>query len=61
MAQLVHVYFHDTDLLGARRRALVVVLLRLLATRARPTDLDTLAALIGGEAPEIAWNDIARL
>jgi len=61
MPQLVHAYFHDTDLLGVRRRALVALLLRLLATRARPTDLDTLSGVIGGESPEIAWNDVARL
>ena len=41
---LVHVYFHDTDLLDARRRALLRVVLPVLARRARVTDLDALAA-----------------
>jgi hypothetical protein len=58
---LVHVYFHDTDLLDRRRRVLVSVLLRLLARRAQPTDLDAVAALIGDDAPEVAWADVARL
>jgi hypothetical protein len=35
--------------------------LDVLARRARPTDLDALAAAIGEEAPEIAWADVARL
>ena len=41
---LVHVYFHDTDLLDRRRRALLGLVLRLLARRARVSDLDALAA-----------------
>ena len=40
----VHVYFHDTDLLGLRRRALLRVALPVLARRARVTDLDALSA-----------------
>jgi hypothetical protein len=57
----VHVYFHDTDLLDRRRRLLLRILLSVLARRARVTDLDTLAASIREEAPEIAWDDVARL
>jgi hypothetical protein len=58
---IVHVYFHDTDLLDRRRRLLAWVLLRVLARRAVPTDHDSLAAEIRDAAPEIAWDDVARL
>jgi hypothetical protein len=37
---LVHVYFHDTDLLDRRRALALRVALRLLALRRTPTDLD---------------------
>lgn len=58
---VVHVYFHDTDLLDRRRRLVLPLLLSLLAPRSRPTDLDALAASIGDEALEVAWNDVARI
>jgi hypothetical protein len=58
---LVHVYFHDTDLLSARRRALLHTTLRLLAGRAEVTDLDSLAAHALPVAPRVAWADVARL
>jgi hypothetical protein len=38
----VHVYFHDTDLLSAKRRAALVWALRVLGRRCYATDLDTL-------------------
>ena len=57
---VVHAYFHDTDLLDRRRRALLAALLPLLARVAEPTDLDALGARLAGEAPEIAWDDVAR-
>jgi len=57
---VTHVYFHDTDLLDRRRRALLAVLLPLLARRVRPTDLDRIARTLGSEAPEIDWDDVAR-
>jgi hypothetical protein len=60
LAPVVHVYFHDTDLLDRRRRALVSVLLPLLARRAEPSDLDTLARSLPGDGPRVAWNDVAR-
>jgi hypothetical protein len=59
LPRFVHVYFHDTDLVDRRRRALLRVGLALLARRARPTDLD-LAPRLLGQVPEIAWNDVAR-
>jgi hypothetical protein len=61
LPDVVHVYFHDTDLLDRRRRALVATLLPLLARLARPTDLDALAAVLGPGEPELEWADVARL
>jgi hypothetical protein len=61
LPDVVHAYFHDTDLRDRRRRLLLPVLLRVLARRARRVDLDTLAASTGADAPEIPWNDVARL
>jgi hypothetical protein len=57
----VHVYFHDTDLLDLRRRTTIGVLFPLLARRAKPTDLDTLAGATLEAAPGVAWDDVARL
>jgi hypothetical protein len=61
LPELVHVYFHDTDLLDRRRRLLLHSVLRLLALRARVTDLDTLATQLLPGAPRVAWADVARL
>jgi hypothetical protein len=61
LPDLVHVYFHDTDLLDRRRRALLHVVLRLLARRANVSDLDTLAAGLFPGARRVAWADVARL
>ena len=61
LPRVVHVYFHDTALLDRRRRAPIGVLLPLLARAAEPTDLDSLRSAIADEAPEIAWDDVARL
>lgn len=61
LPELVHVYFHDTDLLDARRRALLLASLPILARRAQASDLDTLAAQLLPAAPRVAWDDVARL
>lgn len=61
LPSLVHVYFHDTDLLDRRRRALLGVVLRVLARRAEVLDLDALAARAFPDAPRMAWDDVARL
>jgi hypothetical protein len=58
---VVHVYFHDTDLLYRRRRAMIQTLLPLLARRARATDLDALTASALDDAPVVTWDDVARL
>jgi len=58
---VVHVYFHDTDLLDRRRSALLRVLLPLLARRAQPTDPDALAGEILEDASVVTWDDVARL
>lgn len=61
LPDVVHVYFHDTDLLDARRRTLLRVGLSVLAKRAQPTDLDALAAWGLHDLPRVAWDDVARL
>lgn len=61
LPSLVHVYFHDTDLLDARRRALLRAGLAVLARRAQPTDLDALAAWGLSDLPRVAWDGVARL
>lgn len=60
LPRLTHVYFHDTDLLDRRRRAMIDVLLPLLARRARPLDLDGLAREHGTEAVVVGWDAVAR-
>ena len=52
---------HDTDLLDLRRRTTIGVLFPLLARRVKPTDLDTLAGATLEAAPNVAWDDVARL
>ena len=49
----LHVYFHDTDLLDARRRIALTWALRLLCARRRPTPLDALR-----ERPVMALRDV---
>jgi hypothetical protein len=49
---LVHVYFHDYDLLDVRRRAALEVTLRILRRRCSPIDLDELARRTAGTAEE---------
>ena len=61
LPELVHVYFHDTDLLDARRRTLLRGVLPALSRRARVTDLDALAARLLPSAPRVSWDDVARI
>jgi hypothetical protein len=58
-AGVVHVYFHDTDLLDSRRRHALVWTLRILARRRIATDLDDLAAGVAATAPEVAFGQVA--
>jgi len=60
LPRVVHVYFHDTDLLDLRRRVLLRALLPLLARVAEPRDLGALSRTLAVEAPEIGWDDVAR-
>ncbi|HEX4520320.1 MAG TPA: hypothetical protein VH063_12135 [Gaiellaceae bacterium] len=52
---VVHVHFHDYELLEGRRRAALVGVLRLLARRRRPAGLDELTA-----EREVPWHTICR-
>ena len=57
-SELVHVHFHDTDLVDQRRRLALVWALRALARRRHPTDLDAFASAFGAAAPEVAFKEI---
>jgi len=59
LPEVVHVYFHDTDLVDGRRRLALRAMLTLLARRARATDADALAARLA-DAPEVGWREIAQ-
>ena len=50
---VVHVHFHDYELLDAKRRTALEVVLRVLARRRRPTELGAL-----GADREVAWADV---
>jgi hypothetical protein len=54
---LVHVYFHDTDLLSARRRASLATALRVLGRRRRAIDLDELVDAAAEVAPEVPFGE----
>jgi hypothetical protein len=51
---LVHVHFHDWELVDRRRALALQVLLRALRRRRTPVGIDALTELAAG-APEIAW------
>jgi hypothetical protein len=61
LSEVTHVYFHDTDLLDARRRGLLRTVLVALARRTIATDLDVIARVYGPKVHAIAWDDVARL
>jgi hypothetical protein len=60
LPQRVHAYFHDTDLVSARRRLLIVQALRVLAARRPAADLDDVAAGVRDHGRAVAWEDVAR-
>ena len=55
-SNVVHVYFHDTDLLSASRRSALVNALRVLGRRRRAVDLDSLAQAAAEVAPELPFD-----
>jgi hypothetical protein len=57
-ATVVHVHFHDTDLVDSRRRVALVWSLRVLARRREATDLDALGAAVGETAPEVPFEQV---
>jgi hypothetical protein len=56
----VHVYFHDTDLLDARRRAALTWALRVLGARRRPVPLDALRERPATALPDVGLAEAAR-
>jgi len=56
----LHAYFHDTDLVAPRRRALIVASLTVLGRRRPASTLDEVAAGAREVAPLVAWSDVAR-
>jgi hypothetical protein len=58
---VVHVHFHDWDLLDQRRSRALGWALRLLARRRRPLDVDAAADLERSRAPEIPFSRAAGL
>ena len=60
LPRVVHVDFHDTDLLDARRAAFVRALLTPLARRREVSDLERLARSLGDTDVIVSWDDVAR-
>ena len=60
LAPRVHAYFHDTDLVRPRRRALIVAALTALGRRRPVADLDVVAPSVRDHGPLVAWADVAR-
>ena len=56
----MHVYFHDTDLLDARRRVALAAALRLLGLRRLPADADTLARTLPRRRARVGERRPAR-
>jgi hypothetical protein len=55
---VLHVYFHDTDLLSAGRRVSLVTALRVLGRRRRAIDLDELTDAAAEVAPELLFDQV---
>lgn len=56
----VHVYFHDTDLVDRRRRAVVEAALALVGRRRASWALDREADAVAASGPATTWEAIAR-
>ena len=50
---VVHIHFHDWELLDRRRRVALLAVLRILALHHRPVSLETAIAETAGSAPEV--------
>jgi hypothetical protein len=57
-ADVVHVHFHDTDLVDPRRRVALAWALRMLARRRAAVDLDGLARQLAETAPELPFAQV---
>jgi hypothetical protein len=60
LAPRIHAYFHDTDLVEPRRRALITAALAVLGRRRPATTLDAVAAGVHEDAPLVRWSDVRR-
>jgi hypothetical protein len=55
---VIHVYFHDTDLLSGRRSRALRAALRVLGRRRHAIDLDELADAAADVAPEAGFDEV---
>jgi hypothetical protein len=60
LGELVHVYFHDADLLSPVRRRTLTMALRILARRTEPLDLAELADRASASAHERPFSEVAE-
>jgi hypothetical protein len=56
---LVHVYFHDTDLLDRTRRLALLAALRIIGARRTPADLQELVEIVSSSAPEVPFAAVS--
>lgn len=61
LPDVVHVHFHDWDLVDRHRALVLAAALRILRRRRRPLDLDTAAELEAERAPETPFSQAAGL
>jgi hypothetical protein len=59
LPQVVHVHFHDWDLLSRKTALVLEASLRALSARRRLVGLDELARIAAGSAPEVALQSLA--
>ena len=59
LPRVVHVHFHDWDLVDRRRAVALAVALRLLRLRRRPVDVVRAAELAAAEAPQVLFGQAA--
>jgi hypothetical protein len=60
LPDVVHVYFHDTDLLLMRRRFGLDLALRVLARRREPSDLELLVNKVATSSPEVPFRQAVQ-